>query len=102
MSVTTNASARIEKALAYEKFVLIVSFWIAVAMFLAAYVLGNLASYLDLAAPKDLPPIPLSTAALWFAQALIGFAMLGTLINALSLVAALLSDLLGRTRKREG
>jgi hypothetical protein len=91
MKLSTNVRTRLERAVARERLVLIVSFCLASATFLTVYLLGNFASHRGLAAPVDL-----LTAGSWFARALIGFAASGTVVNALSFGVSVLSDVFRR------
>lgn len=71
-----NLRPHLVRLWAYERAVVILSFWLAVTFFVVALVWGNVASLL-----RDTPSLSFVDAGLWFIRALMLGVFAGTVLN---------------------
>jgi hypothetical protein len=78
-----NLRPHLVRLWAYERAVVILSFWLAVTFFVVALVWGNVASLL-----RDTPSLSFVDAGLWFIRALMLGVFAGTVLNIVGFVVS--------------
>ena len=84
---------RFSRMLAWERAVLVLSFWLAVILFLIALLWGNAVHLL-----RGTESVSFVDAGLWFIRMLMLGVMAGTGVNVLAFLVGLIGDVLRRAR----